>query len=198
MRICDDRYSRDRLRFDLALRLIQHEARTRTIRQWTGLTDDRIRKLYRNYLSQPGAAGVVRHRGKSPQQPAFFTRNPRMREEAAVLASVCYLLGVMPGGKMADAQRKLPGVQRGEALCEAFETYQHLVQGPRISFEHAVFLITALARGEELSAVVCGDCRALMIVDRLAMPLRRCTACEHPAQGDLLLASSPPSAEAVS
>jgi hypothetical protein len=46
MRISDDRYSRDRQRFDLALRFIQHEARTRTIRIWTGLTDDRIRKLY--------------------------------------------------------------------------------------------------------------------------------------------------------
>ena len=112
MRICDDRYSRDRLRFDLALRFIQHEARTRTIRQWTGLTDDRIRKLYRNYLSQPGAAGVIRHRGKSPQLAAFFTRNPRMREETAILASVCYLLGVMPGSRLADAQRSLPGVQR--------------------------------------------------------------------------------------
>ena len=186
MRICDDRYSRDRLRFDLALRFIQHEARTRTIRQWTGLTDDRIRKLYRNYLTQPGTRGVIRHRGKSPQQAAFFTRNPRMREETAVLASVCYLLGVMPGGRIVDAQRSLPSVQRGEALCEAFETYQHLVHGPRISFEHAVYLITALARGEELSATICGDCRGLMVVDRFAVPQRRCAGCERSIQGELL------------
>ena len=33
MRITDDRYTRDRLRLDLALRLIGHEARTRTIKQ---------------------------------------------------------------------------------------------------------------------------------------------------------------------
>ena len=45
MRISDDRYSRDRLRLDLALRFIHHEARTHTIRAWTGLTDDRIRKF---------------------------------------------------------------------------------------------------------------------------------------------------------
>ena len=37
MRISDDRYTRDRLRIDLAWRLIGHEARTFTIRQWTGL-----------------------------------------------------------------------------------------------------------------------------------------------------------------
>ena len=45
MRISDDRYSRDRSRLDLALQFIRHEARTHTIKTWTGLTDDRIRKL---------------------------------------------------------------------------------------------------------------------------------------------------------
>ena len=76
MRITDDRYTRDRLRLDLALRLIGHEARTRTIRSWTGLTDDRIRKLYRSYVADAGRRDVRRHRGKSPRQNAFFMRNP--------------------------------------------------------------------------------------------------------------------------
>ena len=58
MRITDDRYTRDRLRLDLALRLIGHEARTRTIRSWTGLTDDRIRKLYRSYVADAGRREV--------------------------------------------------------------------------------------------------------------------------------------------
>ena len=186
MRISDDRYSRDRLRFDLALRFIQHEARTRTIRVWTGLTDDRIRKLYRSYLADDGAT-VTRHRGKSPQQVAFFTRSPRMRQETAVLASVCYLLGVMPPNRVADAQRTLPGVQRGTALCEAFETYRRLIRTPRISFEHAVFLVTALARGDELAATLCGDCHSLIVVDQFAVPARRCFSCELSLQGQLSL-----------
>jgi hypothetical protein len=46
MRIPDDRCSRERLCLDLALRFLRHEARTQTIRTWTGLTDDRIRKVY--------------------------------------------------------------------------------------------------------------------------------------------------------
>ena len=186
MRISDARYSRDRLRFDLALRFIQHEARTRTIRLWTGLTDDRIRKLYRSYIADDGAEGITRHRGKSPQQAAFFTRTPHMRQEAAVLASVCYLLGVMPLARVADAHRALPGVQRGEALCEAFEIYRRLVKSPHISFEHAVFLVTALARGDELSATLCSECRGLIVVDRCAMPERRCFNCEESLQGRLL------------
>ena len=45
MRIHDDRYTRERLRFHVALRFIRLEARTHTIRQWTGLSDDRIRKI---------------------------------------------------------------------------------------------------------------------------------------------------------
>jgi hypothetical protein len=47
MRISDDRYNRERLSLDLALRFLRHEARTQTIRAWTGLSDDRIRKLDR-------------------------------------------------------------------------------------------------------------------------------------------------------
>jgi hypothetical protein len=50
MRVSDDRYTRDRQRLDLALRLIRHEARTFTIRQWTGLSDDRIRNSFRGYV----------------------------------------------------------------------------------------------------------------------------------------------------
>jgi hypothetical protein len=66
MRIYDDRYNRDHLRLDTALRFILHEARTHTIRQWTGLSDDRIRKLYHSYLGT--GSRPARHRGRSPQQ----------------------------------------------------------------------------------------------------------------------------------
>ena len=85
MRITEDRYSRDRLRIDLAIRLIGHEARTSTIRLWTGLTDDRIRRLYRSYIADAGGATVVRHRGKPPAMLSFFTRSDvgRSKCEAA-------------------------------------------------------------------------------------------------------------------
>jgi hypothetical protein len=188
MRISDDRYSRDRQKYDLALRFIQHEARTRTIRMWTGLTDDRIRKLYRSYVADDATSNVTRHRGKSPQQIGYFIRTPRMRQEASILASVCYLLGVMPVSKIADVPRQLPGMQRGEALCEAFETYRSLVHNPRISFEHAVFLVSALARGDELLATTCNDCLGLIVIDRFAVTERHCLSCEESRQGKLRLA----------
>ena len=50
MRILDNRYSRDLRRHDLALRMIRHELRTATIIAWTGLSETRIRGLYRSYI----------------------------------------------------------------------------------------------------------------------------------------------------
>ncbi len=126
MRISDDRYSRERERMELALRFLHHEARTQTIRAWTGLSDDRIRKLYRSYLSQ-AQRYLPRHRGKSPHQIAYFTRSLRLQEETAVLASVLSLLGVVPAATpgappaAAAAAAALPGLTRGELLCQAFE-----------------------------------------------------------------------------
>src|SRR5271168_4558746 len=97
MRVSDDRYTRDRQRLDLALRLIRHEARTFTIRQWTGLSDDRIRKLYRSYVLNHAAQRVMRHRGKSPRQAAFFFRYPELNFQAAQLASLFVMYGLVDG-----------------------------------------------------------------------------------------------------
>jgi hypothetical protein len=179
MRISDNRYSRDRFRFDLALRFIRHEARTQTIRAWTGLSDDRIRKLYRGYLNEPGIA-VSRPRGKSPQQCAFFTRSQRLKEESSFLASVCSLLGVLPQSGTQFNQRALANLARGELLCQAFEVYQQLMPAHGISFEHAVFLVTALAQGVELTVARCPECEVPCIVNRLDRDGAYCTDCAAP------------------
>jgi hypothetical protein len=62
MRISDDLYSRERFCLDLPLRFLRHEARTQTIRTWTGLTDDQICNLHSSYMSR-GVHFVPRHRG---------------------------------------------------------------------------------------------------------------------------------------
>src|SRR3977135_3289113 len=108
MRICDDRYRRERLALELALRFLRHEARTQTIRAWTGLSDDRIRKLYRSYMSH-ARRYLPRHRGKSPHQVAYFTRSLRLHQETALLASVLSLLGVVPAGPATGTPTDLPG-----------------------------------------------------------------------------------------
>jgi hypothetical protein len=183
MRISDDRYSRDRLRLDLALRFIHHEARTHTIRAWTGLTDDRIRKLYRTYLHEAGGSGVTRHRGKSPRQAAFFTRSLRMRREAAVFASVSSLFGLITPQSIRVDSRRLgvgepaPNVARGALLCEAFEAHRALMGESQISFEHAVYLLSALHAGDELRVAHCRDCNGVLVTDRLALRIPVCNDC---------------------
>ena len=175
MRISDDRYSRDRLRLDVAIHFIRHEARTHTIRQWTGLTDDRIRKLYRSYL-HGGGARVTRHRGKSPQQAAYFLRTVRLRQEAAVLASICCLLGVLHYSHGTPAQLS-PGIGRAAALCQAYEAYCDLVGAPAITIEHAVLLIVTLSHGVELALQGCCNCGALLVADPLALQPAHCVIC---------------------
>jgi hypothetical protein len=176
MRISDHRYSRDRFRLDLALRFIRHEARTQTIRAWTGLSDDRIRKMYREYLKDPGFA-VSRPRGKSPQQAAYFTRSLKLQEESSLLASLCCLLGALPRAGAPLDRHALVNLSRGETLCQAFEVYRELMPDPRISFEHLVFLVSTLAAGEELAMVNCELCGALTVVDRFTFKAQRCPHC---------------------
>jgi len=179
MRISDDRYSRERARMELALRFLRHEARTQTIRAWTGLSDDRIRKLYRSYMSE-ARRQLPRHRGKSPHQVAYFTRSLRLQEETALLASMLSLLGVVPAGTPAPGA-SLPGVRRGELLCQAFEAFRLLLPSAQISFEHAVFLATALARGDQLRLGDCRDCGSLVVTERFPLRTSRCTHCADPA-----------------
>jgi hypothetical protein len=198
MRISDDRYSRERARMELALRFLGHEARTQTIRAWTGLSDDRIRKLYRSYLSH-ACRYLPRHRGKSPHQVAYFSRSLRLQEETALLASVLSLLGVVPappaaaaataaGAAAADAAAPgqlhgaLPGLSRGELLCQAFEAFRGYLPSAQISFEHAVFLAGALARGDQLRLGGCADCGILMVTERFALRAARCHHCAGAAQ----------------
>ena len=176
MRVSDNRYSRDRSRLDLALRFIRHEARTQTIRAWTGLSDDRIRKLYRSYFNEPGFA-VSRPRGKSPQQAALFTRSPELKEESSLLASLCSLLGALPRVGAPVSWQALVNLSRGELLCQAFEVYHDLVADPRISFENLVFLVRSLAEGEELILASCEDCGALTVADRFTFQPQHCLHC---------------------
>jgi hypothetical protein len=122
MRITDDRYTRDRLRLDLALRLIRHEARTRTIRSWTGLTDDRIRKLYRSYVADGGPPRRAAAPRQEPapervlhaQSPASGARPRGSPPSSASSASSAR------GGRAPGAVEQL---RFGETFCEAYETF---------------------------------------------------------------------------
>jgi hypothetical protein len=184
MRVSDDRYTRDRQKFDLALRLIRHEARTFTIRQWTGLSDDRIRKLYRSYVLSGDAREVTRHRGKSPRQAAFFFRSPELRFHAANLASLFVLHGLLRAtSRGVESGYRVGSLESGALLCRGYEAYRELHSPAIISFEHAWFLLLALARHDEFGIAHCAACGGLALRDFLAKHRAACVNCESADRG---------------
>ena len=169
MRVSDDRYTRDRERMDLALRLIRLEARTFTIRQWTGLSDDRIRKLYRSYLMSGDARTVLRHRGKSPRQAAFFFKSPELSFHSAQLASLFLMHGLIVRTSLGlQGSYQVGSRDCCALLCRAYEAYIELHVPAIISFEHAWFLLLALGRRDELAIARCEICGGLHLRDLLS------------------------------
>jgi hypothetical protein len=179
MRVSDDRYTRDRQRLDLALRLIHHEARTFTIRQFTGLSDDRIRKLYRSYCLNGAATAVTRHRGKSPRQAAFFFRSPEIKVHAANLASLFVLYGLLRASPQGvESSYRIGSLESGALLCGGYEAYRELHSLAAISFEHAWFLLLALGRHHEIALERCTNCGGVRLRDLLAKRGAACANCD--------------------
>jgi hypothetical protein len=92
-------------------------------------------------------------------------------------ASLCSLLGTLPHTGTPINRQALANLSRGELLCQAFEVYRELVADRRISFEHLVFLVFALAAGQELTLACYEDWVALIVADRKALRTRRCSHC---------------------
>ena len=175
MRATDDRYRGEQARFELAMRMIAHEARTGTIRFWTGLSDDRIRKLYASYFKYAGRP-VRRRRGRSPSQVAPLVRSPQRALESGVFANLLIANRLLI---VEDAhQPKLKSnIRLGHRFCESFETYVELIPRPSLNFEWGWNLLLSIRRGDELGIDRCNDCSICYIVDRLALPRNQCPAC---------------------
>jgi Flagellar transcriptional activator (FlhC) len=191
MRVSDDRYTRDRQRLDLALRLIRHEARTYTIRQWTGLSDDRIRKLYRSYVMNHDVRLIARHRGKSPRQAAFFFRNPELNFQSAQLASLYVMYGLLCGTDAGlEPHYRVGALESGILLCQAYEAYLELHAPAAISFEHAWFLLLALARRDEVGIARCAVCGGVRLRDLLSKRSLACATCGPAAASAAAMAAA--------
>ena len=177
MRATDNRYTAERERFDLAVRMIGHEARTGTIRLCTGFTEDRIRKIYVSYF--PGRT-TVRRRGKSPTQIAPLISSARRQGEASLLAGLFVQAGVVRLGPDARTLPAIsaPGVPLGHGLCEAFEAYLALHPDPQFSFEWAWNLYRCLVSRRELKLAWCELCDGPYVQDAYALDYARCPFCE--------------------
>jgi hypothetical protein len=180
MRLTDDRYAGERSQFELALRMIRHEARTRTIKDCTGLSDDRIRKLYSTYFRDSGISGVRRRRGKSPRQITRFVKNPAHQLQATTLVAL-YCAGLLLRVGKDNSVHSCwprPDVEYGHRVCRAFETYLMLHEEPLLNFEWAWNLLQSICYNDELYLAICSACRACYVQDAYALDLKTCPACE--------------------
>lgn len=185
MRLTDARFGRDLLRYRLALGLLRFHARSRTIERWTGLSIYRIRTL-REYVSDAPELAFTPLRGVSPHQPAVFFRSAQVRTEAALLAGFLNLFKVTPpGGYVENAADVMPSLARGLRLLRAYRQFTSLLPATSISIEHAILLLTELARDKEITLSACHRCAAMVLVDRLAVGLTRCAHCQHELQAGL-------------
>jgi len=167
-------------RFDLAVRMIRHEARTGTIRALTGFSEDRIRKIYTTYFKVRGEPAIRRHRGKSPTQIAPFVGSADRQSEATLLACLLLFCGVLRlDSETGNVRtRHLLPVRLGQRLCNAFESYRQVWPSPALSFERTWCLFNALAKAGELYFARCDHCYGPYIQDAYALDYHRCPFCE--------------------
>jgi len=188
MKVTDDRYSGERSQFELALRMIRHEARTRTIRECTGLSDDRIRKLYARYFRDSGLTNIKRRRGKSPRQVQRYVKSPANQLQATTLVALfCagLLIRVDEDNNVHPCWPR-PNVEYGHRLCRAYETYLLLHRNARLSFEWAWNLLQSISCNDELYLANCRPCGARYVQDAYALDNNTCPTCEiSPTSGTL-------------
>jgi hypothetical protein len=184
VRISDARYTRDLRRYQLAWRFIQHDARCRTIERWTGLSTYRIRTLYEAYAQGTPAHGRSPLRGVAPRQISFFWRSAHLRCEAAILAGFLRAFRVCCGESATGAQ-PIETLSNGERLCRAFEEFKAYWPEAQSTLEHAILLLTELARGVEIALAACETCHALVVFDRLSVGPPRCAYCAYELQAGL-------------
>jgi hypothetical protein len=180
MRCTDDRYTGQRQQFDLAVRLIGHEARTHIIARCTGFSQDRIRKLYSAYFcGGNGAPTIRRQRGKSPSNVAFYVRNATIQSEATTLACLFAVFGLMEITARLETRRA--GTREplafAERFCLLYEIYLDVYADHCVSFEHAWNLYFALTVRGDMLLADCQRCGNLYVQDALALDRAECPPC---------------------
>jgi hypothetical protein len=175
MRATDDRYRSEQGRFELAMRMIRHEARTGTIRFWTGLSDDRIRKLYTSYFKYT-AVTVKRRRGKSPTQIMPLVKSPTRTLESGVFTNLLIANGLLIDATDAEPSLR-KNIELGHRFCECFETYRMLIPRAALTFEWGWNLLLSIRRGDELGLACCEQCRSCYVRDLLSVPCADCPVC---------------------
>lgn len=165
---------RDSRRYQLALRLMAHQARTGTISAMTSLSRHQQEALRQRW----GITEDTRRRGPSPTSLARFTHSPRARSEGAVLAVFCRIYELLPLGTLAGiSRRKLLTLEFGERLCDTYESYRACFPWVKLEIEELLSFAIGIAANEVIGLGRCDSCSGTVIVDRLAPHRPTCANC---------------------
>ena len=185
MHISNERYFHDRQRHDLALRMIRHEARTCTIRSCTGLTDDRIRRLYKTYASHMPSAPVRRRRGKSPRQVASSSAT-RGRSSNRRCSRACSRRSACGAGSRAPSSDRTVGPIEFGRACSATRTKRtaSCCATPRSRSSMHGSCCSCCSRNADLHAVALPTLRQSVLAGSASTCRRRaCPVCALEANG---------------
>lgn len=160
-------------RVAVAMQMIRFEARTRTIRLSTKLTDDQIRRLYRQNIHNGTVS--TRHRGRSPQQALQYTRNSQTHLESSIFASVLAAHGLLKG--MRPKPWLGQSLHYAHRFCIAYARYLQLAMHDPLSFEQAWYFARMLAARSELYLQQCKHCGSHYLGDNHTVLKRDCPVC---------------------
>lgn len=157
----------------VAMRMLKFEARTRTIRLATGLSEEYIRRLYHHAAI---AKTTSRHRGRSPSSVAQFTRNHATQLESSIISGVLITHGLLKG------RRPKPwlhiGLQYARLFCAAYAEYLQLAHGEALNFEQAWYFARCLAARGEIYLQHCARCDSHVVRDSSTVLKHPCPVCK--------------------
>lgn len=166
---------RDTRRYQLALRLMAHQARTGTISAITSLSRHQQEALRQRW----GVTKDTRRRGPSPSSLGRFTHSPRARSEGAVLAVFCRIYGLLPlASRAVGPRRKMLTLEFGERLCDTYESYRACFPWVTLKIEELLSFAIGIATNEVIGLGRCDSCSGTVIIDRLAPHRPTCAHCQ--------------------
>lgn len=171
--VTDDRLGGYFRRYQLALRMMSHGARTQTVVAWSGLTRDQLVTQRRRWGFRP----EIRQRGPAPSAFHVFFRTRRRQSEAALFASLCHISGAITARLGRLTAKLAPNVENGELFCDALEVFREWRPDADLDFEHAVQLATGVVRAEHVTLGWCSDCRGALLSEGCRRMYANCGHC---------------------
>lgn len=171
--VMDDRLGGYFRRYQLALRMMSHGARSQTVCEWSGLTRDQLKTQRRRWGFDP----EDRRRGPAPSAFHVFFRSRRHRSEATIFASICRIIGATTARTGKEAAERLPGLENGEFFCEALEAFREWEPDSELDFEHALLLAAGVVQAEHVTLAECSDCRGATLNEGSRRTYTNCGHC---------------------